>query len=288
MCKDLARRTREIETALKDFSEGGIAPIVTDFSIFGDDDAATNASLAHDLFVSELVSVVSRWYSHAVAPASSAGARRYHRRVSVLVYMLSASPGSSGASGTWGGTTAGALHGQLHGGGSGFDVDGFHDELRGLMLPDQHLTVTTQRLAAADDPALAAAFLAATRSGTSPALDQISGKVVARKVHWLDSAEVHAQLNAAADGARRRGGGEQSVSKRVGEQRQLDAGKTSVALEIPVFVVEADVTAAADADDDPTPLLIDGEHVAVSLPDMVLVAQSASRSWFACCATQRN
>ena len=278
LCEDLARRTREIETALKDFSEGGIAPIVTDFSIFGDDDAATNASLAHDLFVSELGSVISRWYSHAVAPAAAGGSRRYHRRVSVLVYMLSASPGSNGASGTWGGTTHGALHGH-GGGGSGFDVDGFHDELRGLMLPDQHLTVTTQRLAAADDPALAAAFLAATRSGTSPALDQISGKVVARKVHWLDSAEVRAQLNAAADGARRRGGGEQSVSKRVGEQRQLDAGKTSVALEIPVFVVEADVTAAADADDDPTPLLIDGEHVAVSLPDMVLVAQSASRSW---------
>ena len=145
LCEDLARRTREIETALEDFSEGGIAPIVTDFSIFGDDDAATNASLAHDLFVSELGSVISRWYSHAVAPAAAGGARRYHRRVSVLVYMLSASPGSSGASGTWGGTTHGALHGH-GGGGSGFDVDGFHDELRGLMLPDQHLTVTTQRL----------------------------------------------------------------------------------------------------------------------------------------------
>lgn len=284
LCEDLARRTREIETALEDSSAGGIEPIVTDFSIFGDDAAATNASLAHDLFVSELVSVVSRWYSHAVAPASSAGARRYHRRVSVLVYMLSASPGSSGASGTWGGTTAGALHGQLHGGGSGFDVDGFHDELRGLMLPDQHLTVTTQRLSSSDDPALAAALLAATRSGTSPALDPVSGKVVARKVHWLDSAEVHAQLNAAAHG----GSSEPRRARRRGGERsaQTDAGKKADALEIPVFVVEADVTSANPGDaaadrlhDPPTPLLIDGEHVAVSLPDMVLVAQSASRSW---------
>ncbi len=267
LCEDLARRTREIETALEDASEGGIEPIVTDFSIFGDDAAATNASLAHDLFVSELGSVVSRWYSRAVAPAVSHGAARYHRRVSVLVYMLSASPGSTGASGTWGGVAHGALHGH-GGGGGGFDVDGFHDELRGLMLPDQRVTVTTQRLNAADDPALAAALLAATRSGTSPALDPVSGKVVARKVHWLDSAEVHAQLKVLAGGARRKSGGEK------------DAGKKSVALEIPVFVVEADATAGTtDADDDPTPLLIDGERVAVSLPDMVLVAQSASRSW---------
>ena len=268
LCEDLARRTREIETALEDMSEGGIEPIVTDFSIFGDDAAATNASLAHDLFVSELGSVVSRWYSRVVAPSGSRGARRYHRRVSVLVYMLSASPGATGASGTWGGVSHGALHGH-GGGGGGFDVDGFHDELRGLMLPDQRVTVTTQRLSAADDPALAAALLAATRSGTSPALDPASGKVVARKVHWLDSAEVHAQLNAAADGARRKSGGDEK-----------DAGKKSVALEVPVFVVEADATAGTtDAADDPTPLLIDGEHVAVSLPDMVLVAQSASRSW---------
>ena len=92
---------------------------------------------------------------------------------------------------------------------------------------------------------------------------------MARKVHWLDSAEVHAQLNAAADGAAAIAGG-----------GRKDAGKKSVALEEPSSSSTADATAGTtDADDDPTPLLIDGEHVAVSLPDMVLVAQSASRSW---------
>ena len=265
LCEDLKRRTKELETALKDLAEGGIEPVVTDFSIFGDDDAATNASLAHDLFVSELGSVVSEWYSHAVAPVSASGYRRYHQRVSVLVYMLSASPGSSGASGTWGGASGGALHGPGLGG-SGFDVDGFTAELDGLMLPEQKLTVTTQRLSVADDPALAAAFLAATRSGTSPALDTADGKVAKRRVHWLDSAEVAAQLNA-VDRRRRNTRG----------SHEHDAGTRSLTLEVPVFVLEADVS--ADDPEHPTPLLIDGTHVAVSLPDMVLVAQSAPRAW---------
>ena len=265
LCEDLKRRTKELETALKDLAEGGIEPVVTDFSIFGDDDAATNASLAHDLFVSELGSVVSDWYSHAVAPVSASGYRRYHQRVSVLVYMLSSSPGSSGASGTWGGSSGGALHGPGLGG-SGFDVDGFTAELNGLMLPEQKLTVTTQRLSVADDPALAAAFLAATRSGTSPALDIADGKVAKRRVHWLDSAEVAAQLNAVDVRQRNTRG-----------SHEHDAGTRSLTLEVPVFVLEADVS--ADDPEHPTPLLIDGTHVAVSLPDMVLVAQSAPRAW---------
>jgi hypothetical protein len=185
--------------------------------------------------------------------------------VSVLVYMLSASPGSSGASGTWGGSSGGALHGPGLGG-SGFDVDGFTAELNGLMLPEQKLTVTTQRLSVADDPALAAAFLAATRSGTSPALDTADGKVAKRRVHWLDSAEVAAQLNA-VDRRRRNTRG----------SHEHDAGTRSLTLEVPVFVLEADVS--ADDPEHPTPLLIDGTHVAVSLPDMVLVAQSAPRAW---------
>ena len=50
-------------------------------------------------------------------------------------------------------------------------------------------------------------------------------------------------------------------------------------LEVPVFVLEPDLGMSSGSGSDDVPLLIDMEHQAKSLEDMVLVVQSAVRSW---------
>lgn len=50
-----------------------------------------------------------------------------------------------------------------------------------------------QRLSVTDDPALAVAFSSALRTATSPSLGP-DGEVEARRVHWVDSAELRKQL----------------------------------------------------------------------------------------------
>jgi len=261
LCEELKDRVRDLNIARTEAADGSIKPRDQDFSIFGSDEVSTNISLAHDLFLSELGRVLSAYLAHAVAPSAAPGAFRYHQKVNVLVYMLSLG-GSSGASGTWSGRTGGALGGG--GGGGGFDADALRDELKALMLPGQTLQLSVQKLSVTDDPALAVAFSSALRTATSPSLGP-SGEVEARRVHWVDSAELRRQLS--------------DVNKahhRHGASATEAAGARGVrTLEVPVFVLEPDLSLESGD----VPLLIDQSHQAKSLEDMVLVVQSAVKAW---------
>jgi hypothetical protein len=260
LCEELRARVKDLGVARAEAADGDVRPRDADFSIFGSDEVSTNISLAHDLFLSELGRVLSAYMAHAVAPSAAPGAFRYHSKVSVLVYMLSLGGNDAGASGTWGGRSGGSL-------GGGFDADALRDELRALMLPGQTLQLSVQRLSMLDDPALAVAFASSLRTTTSPSIS-LGGEVEARRLHWVDSAELRKQL---ADINR-------------AHHRKDAAGHTSDAagargirtLEVPVFVLEPDLSADSGGD---VPLLIDMEHQAKSLEDMVLVVQSAVRSW---------
>jgi hypothetical protein len=182
LCEELKERVKDLNVARSEAADGDVRPRDDDFSIFGSDEVSTNISLAHDLFLSELGRVLSAYLAHSVAPSAAPGAFRYHQKVNVLVYMLSL----GGGGGSLGG-------GGLGGGGGGFDADALRDELRAMMLPGQTLQLSVQRLSVMDDPALAVAFSSALRTATSPSLGP-GGEVEARRVHWVDSAELRKQL----------------------------------------------------------------------------------------------
>ena len=262
LCEELKERVKDLAVAQAEAKGGDVRPRDADFSIFGSDDVSTNVSLAHDLFLSELGRVLSAYLAHAVTPSAAPGAFRYHPKVNVLVYMLSLG-GGAGASGTWGGRSSGSLSGGM--GGGGFDADALRDELRALMLPGQQLQLSVQRLSVTDDPALAVALSSALRTASSPSLGP-DGDVEARRVHWVDSAELRKQLSAV-----------NKAHHRAGRDASESAGARGVrTLEVPVFVLEPDLSVNSDVD---VPLLIDEEHQAKSLEDMVLVVQSAVRAW---------
>ena len=270
LCENLRRRTEQLREAEARATNGDVAPRNEDFSMFGNDDVDGEVAVAHDVFMAELGRALSSYATRVAAPATALGRpRRFRRKIRIVAYAVSLGHRRGGATAVWGGRASGALaslHGAGIGGGVGFDADAIRDELRAMTLGDQTVEFSVHRLAADDDPALAVAFASALREGTSPALAP-DGSVESRRVRWVDSGELRRQLSRAAkrdDEARRR--------------RRADANEDT--LEVPVFVLEPDLTALGDSSGDAhLPLLIDGHHQAKSLDDMVLVAQSSPRAW---------
>ena len=269
LCEDLRRRVEQLRAAEAQATNGDVAPRSEDFSMFGDDDADGEVAVAHDLFMAELGRALSSYATRVAAPATALGRpRRFRRKIRIVAYAVSLGHRRGGATAVWGGRASGALaslHGAGTGAGVGFDADAIRDELRAMTLGDQTVEFSVHRLAADDDPALAVAFASALREGTSPALAP-DGSVESRRVRWVDSAELRRQLSRVAK------------KEDEGGRRRRDA-RDDDTLEVPVFVLEPDLTAlGADGDAD-LPLLIDGHHQAKSLDDMVLVAQSSPRAW---------
>ena len=134
LCDDLKRKTRELSVAIAEAKDGDVQPEDADFSLFGRDDLPPNVTIARDVFASELGRVLSSHLTRVVAPANAPGPRRYHERVHVTVYFVAM--GASDPSRSPYGTDAFG----------GFDVEKFESEARGLMLRDQKLEFSAQRL----------------------------------------------------------------------------------------------------------------------------------------------
>jgi hypothetical protein len=134
LCDDLKRKTRELSVAIAEAKDGDVQPEDADFSLFGRDDLPPNVTIARDVFASELGRVLSSHLTRVVAPATAPGPRRHHERVHVTVYFVAM--GASDPSRSPYGTDAFG----------GFDVEKFESEARGLMLRDQKLEFSAQRL----------------------------------------------------------------------------------------------------------------------------------------------
>jgi len=213
------------------------------WSIFGSDAHAANFSVARDLFLSELGAAISGALKHAVTPSLASAPFHAHKKISVLLYVVSAQSAYK--------PTA-----PEH-----FDKEHLKRELSRLCLPGQTLQVAVHKMALGEDPALALAYAASLRTVVLPSL-QPGGTFQARSQRYLDSTSLRHQLLEVNQNRVKHAAGEQYTSSA--------AGAEGATLEVPVFLFSLD---------DEDPVLIDKHYTAKSLSNMVLVVQNRAQTW---------
>ena len=127
LCETLRARVETLASAAargSDETTGeSVASRLAAASIFGDDANAINATVARDLFMSELGRVLSSYLTRHVAPATARFAPRYRAKVRVLTYVVDVSPSGGGFSGR---------ASEDDGAASAFDPEAVREAVRGL------------------------------------------------------------------------------------------------------------------------------------------------------------